>query len=446
MARLTPPKPSPEDFEKGFGPHDKLGREQKGDQLSDLVERISEPMVIALDGGWGSGKSFFLNCWVAAHRQSEKHTGRTVYFDAFAHDFMDAPLVSLLTCLSGQFETATAEDKTKFEKVKSAAWKMAPGATRILASWATFGASNHLGDEGDAIVEALGKEIASSAPAFWKKAEDQHNAMRQFSEALSALTSDAEGNTQKLVIVIDELDRCRPDYALSLLEIIKHFFAFDHVHFVLGVNLSELENSVKARYGTGIDAGLYLQKFVTLTMGLPTRTDDGKENYIKFLRESASGMGISEPVISDAVIVLNCFKDKKKISLRAVERFLSYLALVPNEPTHLDDMFGAYRMMIVTLAWLKTAEREFYETLLEAKPAIKDVKIHFLLYTSRETDNDHHPFVLNRAWGNFLDIGIDEDEEGWRGFDIRRTMRQRQNTLLKLMEECLETFSLPDQS
>ena len=193
---------------------------------------------------------------------------------------------------------------------------------RLLAAFGTQFAKKHLGEENDEIAEILGTEFGTSAPDFWKKAEDQHNAMQQFSEALSALTSDAEGNTQKLVIVIDELDRCRPDYALSLLEIIKHFFAFDHVHFVLGVNLSELENSVKARYGTGIDAGLYLQKFVTLTMGLPTRTDDGKENYIKFLRESASGMGISEPVISDAVIVLNCFKDKKKISLRAGERFL----------------------------------------------------------------------------------------------------------------------------
>ncbi|PRY77226.1 KAP-like P-loop domain-containing protein [Yoonia maritima] len=92
--------------------------------------------------------------------------------------------------------------------------------------------------------------------------------MDQFRAALTSLTEpNADGTPQKkLVIVIDELDRCRPDYALQLLEVIKHFFATPGIHFVLGTNMQELANSVRARYGAGIDADRYLHKFVQITM------------------------------------------------------------------------------------------------------------------------------------------------------------------------------------
>ena len=78
--------------------------------------------------------------------------------------------------------------------------------------------------------------------------------MYAFRLTLEELTKPDDAKPIKLVIVVDELDRCRPDYALSLLEIIKHFFNVEGVHFVLGVNLSELQNIVRARYGRNIKA------------------------------------------------------------------------------------------------------------------------------------------------------------------------------------------------
>lgn len=257
------PEPDIEIYEDGFEGHDLLERKTTGASLSDLVDRIEDPMVIALDGGWGSGKSFFLKCWVGEHLKREGNTTQTVYFDAFAHDFMDEPLVSLMACLLNRFEDELAQEKPKLEKLKDVAWKLGPAALRIGASLATFGATSHLSDTGDAVAEAIGREIKQSCGEFWQEAQARQGGMEEFRAALEALTKDAVGTPRKLVIVVDELDRCRPDYALALLEIIKHFFAVDHVHFVLGVNLRELENSVKARYGAGINAGLYLRPYVS---------------------------------------------------------------------------------------------------------------------------------------------------------------------------------------
>ena len=72
-----------------------------------------------------------------------------------------------------------------------------------------------------------------------------------------------------LVIMIDELDRCRPSYAIELLEVAKHLFAVDNVVFVLAVNRAELVHSVKALYGSGFDAEGYLRRFFDLDFQLP---------------------------------------------------------------------------------------------------------------------------------------------------------------------------------
>lgn len=292
MSHLTIPEPDITQYKDGFGDHDHLNRKPTGDALSDLVERISDPMVIALNGGWGSGKSFFLQCWVSEHLKRAGNTTQTVYFDAFAHDFMNEPLVSLLACLLSRFEEDLTEEKPKLEVLKAVAWKLGPAALRIGASLATFGATNHLGDTGDAVAEAIGGEIERSSENFWREAQARQGVMDEFRAALEALTQSGNDEPRKLVIVVDELDRCRPDYALAMLEIIKHFFAVDHVHFVLGVNLRELENSVKARYGAGINAGLYLQKFVTVTVALPDAADDheNKSHAISYFEKTLGNL------------------------------------------------------------------------------------------------------------------------------------------------------------
>jgi predicted AAA+ superfamily ATPase len=87
-------------YEDGFKKFDLLDRGEKGKQLSELVERIDDPLVIAIDGPWGSGKSFFLKCWVGAHSVENEGSAKTVYFDAFENDFLDDPLLSLTSAIT----------------------------------------------------------------------------------------------------------------------------------------------------------------------------------------------------------------------------------------------------------------------------------------------------------------------------------------------------------
>jgi hypothetical protein len=101
--RLAPPEPDFTPGDKGFDDKDATGlhydlpgRKAVGRRLSDLVERIEEPLVIARDGDWGSGKSHFLRLWTGAHRKENDRRARVIYFDAFEQDYLDDPLVGLV--------------------------------------------------------------------------------------------------------------------------------------------------------------------------------------------------------------------------------------------------------------------------------------------------------------------------------------------------------------
>ncbi|MCA3442642.1 MAG: hypothetical protein INF52_04600 [Rhodobacter sp.] len=101
--RLAPPEPDFTPRDKGFDDKDATGlrydlpgRKAVGRRLSDLVQRIEEPLVIARDGGWGSGKSHFLRQWTSAHRKGNDGRARVIYCDTFEHDYLDDLLVGLV--------------------------------------------------------------------------------------------------------------------------------------------------------------------------------------------------------------------------------------------------------------------------------------------------------------------------------------------------------------
>ena len=85
---------------------------------------------------------------------------------------------------------------------------------------------------------------------------------------MAGTLSEAHVN-RPLIVVIDELDRCRPSYAVELLEVAKHLFSVENIVFVLAVNRSELGHSIKALYGDGFDAEGYLRRFFDVDFQLP---------------------------------------------------------------------------------------------------------------------------------------------------------------------------------
>jgi predicted KAP-like P-loop ATPase len=126
--RFSPPDEDVELYKQGFD-EDILNRVRAGKALSELLERIEDPLVVALDGRWGTGKTYFLKRWVGAHTLQNEGKATTVYFDAFAHDYLSDPLVALVGALS---ERTPKTRQTRLKRVQKAASKLAKRLGRRL--------------------------------------------------------------------------------------------------------------------------------------------------------------------------------------------------------------------------------------------------------------------------------------------------------------------------
>lgn len=333
-------------YETGFD-DDVLEGRATSKQLSELVERIEDPIVMALDDKWGSGKTFFLKRWVAAHTTENNGRATTVYFDAFENDYLTDPLVSIITAVSDRLPDAQAATVKKWKSVTA---KLAKPALGIALSVATFGAKQYLDEIGDVIADAASGEAKDATQDLWDIEKDRKEAMGDFRSLLSELTQKTEA---PIVIVVDELDRCRPDYALTVLEIIKHFFSAPKVHLILGINGKALESSVKARYGADIDAERYLRKFINVSFSLPRMVGERGEVDVvaKYASNLICDMKLPQRVSDRCVSILRCVTKSRDVSLRDVGKVLSKVALLPNalhEENYMDGYIDITCALLVT--------------------------------------------------------------------------------------------------
>ena len=179
---------------------------------------------------------------------------------------------------------------------------------------------------GDVADSSSAAALAFVGKAFDNYATSKDN-LAEFREKLSALGA-AVRKAQKfpLLIIVDELDRCRPDFALSLIERIKHLFATHEVSFLLLANTAQLQNYVKTVYGTGVDARNYLHKFFTISTELPQNRQDTHENdHSLYARRLIEHYGINGQRRIDYVLIR--LLQYYNFSLREMEQCFSMLSL-----------------------------------------------------------------------------------------------------------------------
>lgn len=367
---IFPPEVPINLYQDDFTGNGLLKRENHGKLLSDLLARTSDPIVVAIDGPWGCGKTFFLRCWTGYHVKNFGEQSHILYFNAFENDYLDDPLISLTALISERLE-ADPKASRVWAGAKRVAARLARPVGRMAAAVATAGVSEITGPLVDAAADSVNREINQTIDAVWQLEAARRNAMRDFTATLSHITSDQLGS-KALVIVVDELDRCRPDYALRLLETIKHFFNCKRVHFILGVNLDELSNMVSTRYGSKKNRNLYLEKFINVTMRLPETYDEELEQdlCINYFVNMSIKMKVYSKLSEYSKILLYGVSCNYDISMRAIQRILSQLALVPVRGSGLSD---GYSVLIATIIISRVIDRTLYKKMRSGKIAYAEV-------------------------------------------------------------------------
>lgn len=264
---------------------------------------------VALDAEWGAGKTFFIERWA---KDLRRQGFPVVMFDAWTNDLGDEAVVALMAEISREMESwfpkLPIEQEVKKKAVgfmKEAGMRLRRSvypATKVLISGILkkgIGSSiedimsagdEQSSSEAEDEAEKMSDAVERTLDKVFETALEEHHrrsiAIAQFKDSMvkviDLIHSQATAKIPVFVFV-DELDRCRPSYAISLLEEIKHIFGIPNVCFVISTNLSQLTHSVRAVYGLGFDGEQYLKRFFDQAFILPP--PDNK-SHIKSLLEN----------------------------------------------------------------------------------------------------------------------------------------------------------------
>lgn len=258
--------------------YDELGRKASAEALTEFVLSSDSSLVVSLDAPWGQGKTTFLRMW-RQHLINENIP--TIYFNAWESDFSDNAWV----CLIGEISAAISElsgtqgkAKEYLERAKNIGVTLLKRSIPVAVKVATAGAVD-IDKVTDQAIAGLAESVAKEEIEKYEKSKSSLKAFRENLEKLAECFSSPE-SPRPLVFIIDELDRCRPNFAIEVLEKAKHLFNVNNIVFVLGVDKKQLGSSVRAVYGEGLDVDGYLRRFMDFDFLLPCPE---KESYMTSL-------------------------------------------------------------------------------------------------------------------------------------------------------------------
>lgn len=338
--------PSEEDPYNG----DLLDRKMCGEVLEGLAKTFSSGCVIALDGKWGTGKTTFVRMW----GEYMKRNGYTVLsFNAWESDFVLDPLI----CLISEFKKATVvAGKDNVEKLTKAVAKISFAMLPALVGQI----AKHLTGMD---FQEIAKDAMSETVNILNRCVDDYAKQREslddFRVALSEYVESVR-QEKPVIFIIDELDRCNPNYAVKTLERIKHLFSVKNVVFVLAIDMQQFCHSIRGYYGSEkIDADDYLRRFIDIQYPLPIGNIDKlipsvlqkfdiTESILKKNRSSYNSLALFEEYVK-------MLYQLKSMSIRQLEKWLLHTRLVlGSTKRHISPE------TILFLVYLRLFESDFY--------------------------------------------------------------------------------------
>lgn len=280
---------------------DSFGRKPLADYLSASIRaqsvRTEDSVTVALDADWGAGKTFFCRAWLEDLKASSHPVA---YFDAWENDVGDEPAIALMvSILDGLDEwekklpkgkaAANAAKALTQDAVRSlrsallpAAGVMAKGVVKKITGVAvdevvealSAAPEQEIEIKSEQIIGAALDQIFTSALSEQRKRKTSLSDFRNTLAQKLQLLADNTGARMPYFVFIDELDRCRPSYAVKLLEEVKHIFCIPEVCYVFSTNIDQLQNSVRAAYGADFDGRRYLRRMFAREYLLPSPSQD----------------------------------------------------------------------------------------------------------------------------------------------------------------------------
>lgn len=357
----------PTDFTDPFS-NCKLERKKYADVLTSIVGNYADGFVLAINNPWGEGKTTFVKMW-RQHLINKEFN--TLYYNAWENDFENDVLVALISELSEIEDKPESEFKVVLEKVLPLLGKLIPSILKHLVK-------RKLGDDASAdLAELFGDYTADQLKEATTKYTSRKKSIEEFRQSLEVFANEA-GNGKPLVFIIDELDRCRPSYAVEVLEQIKHLFAVPGIVFVLSIDKEQLGNAVRGVYGSDrLDADEYLKRFIDLEYSLPK---PNIENYINYLYNYFDLASFIDSSIRKGVEVFQTDNQYLKrysiyffssgFTLRQIEKIFARISITLK--TFRNDHY-IFPQLLILLAYLKEQHFNIYKNVSGMNYTIQEI-------------------------------------------------------------------------
>ena len=357
----------------------------------------------------------------------------SIYIDAFQNDYTEDAFISIASAITSYVDKHSVESQKSSDfkdKAKKVGVRLLSWTAKIGIKAATLGVIKEsdidaLSEIGEDVAADTSETIADLVKERLSAHDKEADLIRSFRESLSDLPATLMDNSSgRLVIVIDELDRCKPSFAVEVLEKIKHLFSVTNVVFVLVMHKQQLEEAIRSVYGSNIDAHTYLQKFINVETFIPKRVSDRYSNdielYIKKLLQlhEITTWGDDRNIV-DCLIPL---AQHSNLSLRQLEKVFTNLAIIysTSGENHLRLV-----PIIVFIAVVKVVNPNVFGNLLLGKISFSSLCEQIGLPDINEEEEGRRRLFWLMSWIRFSML----TESEYQGLDANDPIKRFQQSL-----------------
>lgn len=343
-------------------PLDLLNRQGIIEQLMQLLNIISDnrsSSTFALNGTWGVGKTFVLNRLMKQlldYQDGEKFF--VFHYNCWQYDYYEEPLIAIVAAM---LDSVDQENHFFSQSLREKAKQGMAVAKPILEKIAK-----------DFIKKKVGVDITDLITFFKDSAEavegvgdqeadaNDYDKYYSFKKAISSAQDGIRALSQErtVVVIVDELDRCLPSYAIKVMERLHHLFAeLNNCAVILAVDKGQLDQTVQQIFGAGTDTTKYLKKFINFEVELDTGRIAGSftekyADYFNMFDNSLLETGLSLDAFFSALFA--------GIDARTQERIMERVQTVHR--ILFPDVTKDYSFMCAEVMWVVFTELYNWKT------------------------------------------------------------------------------------
>ena len=313
----------------------------------------TQALCVSVNAGWGFGKTFFMN-ELSSKLKEDKQI--VISFNAWENDISDDAFIAFTDSLISGLRPLIDDEQflTKANSVIEAFGKV---AIRMLF-------------ERVSVLDIISKLIADTKEEIATTKEEEagyfYNGISKTRlETVKEKVNDSldyffanckeEWKGKTVFIIVDELDRCRPDFAIQVLERLKHLFSNPKLCFIFAINNFQLQQSIVSSFGD-IDYSAYIEKFFDFSFDLPEPDVD------EFLKTDIAFHGNDSQKIYFELL-RNMIHYAGTIGLRQVERIFNYFSIICKLIEDFDS-FSKAPYLIPLAVFAKVLDNDFFNDAL----------------------------------------------------------------------------------